>query len=114
MRINQFVANASGLSRRAADAAITAGRVTLNGQIATLGQTAEATDGVALDGQPLTLLSKHVYLMLNKPAGYVSSRVRQNADPTLYELVPEHFHNLRIAGRLDRESSGLIILDLRR
>ncbi len=110
MRINQFIANSSGLSRRAADAAIAAGRVSLNGQPATLGQTVEPSDRLTLDGQPLALTSTHTYLMLNKPVGYVSSRARQSTDPTLYELIPEHFHALRIAGRLDRDSSGLIIL----
>ncbi len=110
MRINQFVASSSGLSRRAADAAITAGRVTVNGHLATLGQTVAASDRLTLDGQPLTLTTAHTYLMLNKPVGYVSSRARQGTDPTLYELLPERFQNLRIAGRLDRDSSGLIIL----
>lgn len=110
MRINQFVASSSGLSRRAADAAITTGRVTVNGQLATLGQTVAASDRLTLDGQPLTLTITHTYLMLNKPVGYVSSRARQGTDPTLYELLPQRFHNLRIAGRLDRDSSGLILL----
>jgi 16S rRNA pseudouridine516 synthase len=110
MRINQFVASSSGLSRRAADAAVAAGRVRINGQLATLGQTVDVSDFVALDDQPLTLISTHIYLMLNKPVGFVSSRVRQGTGQTLYELLPERFHKLRIAGRLDRDSSGLIIL----
>jgi len=110
MRINQFVAAASGLSRRAADQAITSGRVTIAGQPAALGTDVSENDNILLDDQPLTLPTKHSYVMLNKPVGYVSSRVRQGADPTLYELLPPDMHNLRIAGRLDRDSSGLILL----
>jgi 23S rRNA pseudouridine2605 synthase len=110
MRINQFVAAASGLSRRAADAAITAGRVTIDGHPATLGETTIPDAAISLDGQLLQLPNTHTYLMLHKPAGYVSSRARQGTDPTLYELLPAEYHRLRIAGRLDRDSSGLIIL----
>jgi 23S rRNA pseudouridine2605 synthase len=110
MRINQWVANASGLSRRAADAAIAAGRVTLNGQTAQLGQAVQEPDRVTLDGRPLTLNHQHAYLMLHKPVGYVSSRRRQGADPTIYELLPEQYQTLRPGGRLDRDSSGLMLL----
>lgn len=110
MRINQFVAAASGLSRRAADTAIAAGRVKIGGRTATLGQTVGPTDIVMLDDAPLTLKSAHTYLMLNKPPGYVSSHRRQGNDPTLYELLPARFHTLRLTGRLDRDSSGLILL----
>lgn len=110
MRINQFVASSSGLSRRAADAAITAGRVSLNGQPASLGASVSAGDTVALDGSIITPRTSHSYVILHKPAGYVSSRARQGADPTLYDLLPKNLHFLRIAGRLDRDSSGLIVL----
>ena len=110
MRINQFVAGASGLSRRAADAAITTGRVQLNGLTATLGQSVETTDALTLDGAPLHQPATHSYVLLHKPAGYVSSRARQSAAPTLYGLLPAQWHRLKIAGRLDLESSGLIVL----
>lgn len=111
MRINQFVANASGLSRRAADAAISAKRVTLNGQTATLGQAIDPNqDDIRLDGKSLKPTTAYTYLMLNKPTGYVSSRAQQGSDPTLYELIPPVHHRLRIVGRLDRDSSGLILL----
>jgi len=109
-RINQFVAAASGLSRRAADTAIAAGRVQLGGHTAKLGELVEPGTPVSLDGQPLTPPRAHQYVLLHKPTGYVSSRARQGQDPTLYELLPAEQRNLRIAGRLDRDSSGLILL----
>jgi len=110
MRINQFVARTSALSRRAADAAVAEGRVTLNGRPAVLGDTVSAGDSVTLDGQPAVLAPTHTYLALHKPAGYVSSRRRQGDDPTLYQLLPDSAQNLRLAGRLDRDSSGLVLL----
>ena len=110
MRLNRFVAAASGLSRRAADAAIAAGRVQLAGQPASLGQIVEANASVELDGQPLQLPATHHYILLHKPAGYVTSRRRQGSDPTIYELLPADFAALRPVGRLDRDSSGLLLL----
>lgn len=110
MRINQYVAAASGMSRRQADTAISDGRVTLDDRTATLGDTVSDKAKVELDGQPLAPLHTHTYIMLNKPAGYVSSRVRQGDEPTLYELLPPGHRTLRTAGRLDRQSSGLILL----
>ncbi|MDB5178872.1 MAG: rluB [Patescibacteria group bacterium] len=98
------------MSRRAADAAISDGRVRLGDQTAQLGQSVGEDDVVSLDGQALALRATHAYVILNKPVGYVSSRVRQGNDPTLYELLPPEHRRLRIAGRLDRESSGLILL----
>jgi 23S rRNA pseudouridine2605 synthase len=110
MRINQFIAGSTDLSRRAADAAVAAGRVSINGHTAAMGQLVDARDSVMLDGTALALRQIHTYVLLNKPAGYVSSRVRQGTGPTLYELLPPLYKTLRIAGRLDRDSSGLVVL----
>jgi 23S rRNA pseudouridine2605 synthase len=110
MRINQYVAAATGLSRRQADDAIVAGRVTIDGQLATLGTTVIEGADVLLDDQPVRPPATHRYVILNKPEGYVTSRAQQGSDPTIYELLPPALHRLRPAGRLDRESSGLIIL----
>jgi 23S rRNA pseudouridine2605 synthase len=110
VRINRFIAASTGLSRRAADEAVANGRVTINGKPASAGDQAESDMQVALDGQSITPRTIHTYLALNKPAGYVSSRSRQGSDPTIYELLPSSYHHLRTAGRLDRDSSGLMLL----
>lgn len=110
MRINRFIAMATGLSRRAADAAVAAGRVGIDGRPAVLGDIAETGNVVTLDNKPVTLPDGFRLVMLNKPVGYVSSRTRQGSDPTLYQLLPRPMRALRIAGRLDRDSSGLILL----
>jgi len=110
VRINRYIANVTGLSRRAADTAIAEGRVSINGQPVVLGQEAQETDTVHLDGQPLAQASaKHLTIMLNKPVGYVCSRNGQGSQ-TVYDLLPPKYHNLKPVGRLDKDSSGLLLL----
>lgn len=110
MRINQFVAGAGGLSRRGADAAISAGRVTVGGRPGILGETVAEGADIRLDGRLLKPPATACYLILNKPAGYISSRARQGKAPTVYDLLPAELRDVRLAGRLDRESSGLLLL----
>lgn len=108
MRINVFVAQATGLSRRAADRAIQEGRVAINGNMARLGDTVNAVDAVTLDGTPIVPAKKTI-IMLNKPAGYVCSR-RGQGSRTIYDLLPPEYHSLKPVGRLDKASSGLLLL----
>ncbi|HWB38622.1 MAG TPA: pseudouridine synthase [Candidatus Saccharimonadales bacterium] len=109
MRINKFVAQASGLSRRAADAAIAEGRVTINGQPAELGDDVDGTQFIRLDDELIGLAKQTTTIMLNKPVGYVCSRNGQGS-ATIYELLPTDYHSLKPVGRLDKDSSGLILL----
>jgi 23S rRNA pseudouridine2605 synthase len=108
MRINRFVAAATGLSRRAADAAVQAGQVTVNGQPPTIGQEVTSEDVVSLDGQALHLAALQT-VMLHKPVGYVTSREGQGSR-TIYELLPAELGHLKPVGRLDKDSSGLLLL----
>lgn len=110
MRLNRYLASASTLSRRAADSAITQGRVTVNHQAAQLGQEVTASDLVTLDGQPLQLPQAYRYLLFHKPAGFICSRRQQGTTPTIYSLLPPEYADLKTVGRLDRDSSGLLIL----
>jgi 23S rRNA pseudouridine2605 synthase len=109
MRINKFVALASGLSRRAADAAVTQGRIQVNGAAAQAGQNVTSEDHVTLDGQPLHAPAVTQTVMLNKPVGYVVSRNGQGSR-TIYDLLPPELHQLKPIGRLDKNSSGLLLL----
>ncbi|HSX08115.1 MAG TPA: pseudouridine synthase [Candidatus Saccharimonadales bacterium] len=108
MRINRFVAASSDLSRRAADAAIAAGRVLVNGKPPEPGQDITEADSVTLDGQPLRTATRQT-ILLHKPAGYVTSRNGQGAH-TIYELLPAELRHLQAVGRLDKNSSGLLLL----
>lgn len=111
MRLNKYLAHATGISRREADELIEQGRVLVNGKPAELGQPVAETDILAIDGKLVGNTSpNYTYLILNKPVGYVCSRKRQGESPTIYELLPEQYRTLKTVGRLDRDSSGLLLL----
>lgn len=109
-RINKYLALQLGISRREADEYVERGQVTVDGITATLG--AQVTDHsiIAVKGTVISGDAKLQYVVLNKPAGYVCSRKRQGDSPTIYELLPEQYYALKPAGRLDRDSSGLLLL----
>lgn len=111
MRLNKFIASATGKSRREADILIAAGRVKIDGGVAKLGAAVGEESQITLDNRKLKLPAEHTLVMLNKPVGYVSSRRAQAKNSkTLYELLPPEFQKLKTVGRLDRDSSGLILL----
>ncbi|MBQ3310055.1 rRNA pseudouridine synthase [Candidatus Saccharibacteria bacterium] len=110
VRLNKFLAERLGFSRREADEAITAGDVTIDGKTAQLGQRISAVNKVTYKGRLVPFAVGYTYVALNKPVGYVSSRKRQGDTPTLYELLPERYQALKTVGRLDCDSSGLILL----
>ena len=109
MRLNQFIAAASGLSRRAADAAIQNGQVTINGRLANVGHIVNNADHIQLDGALQKLPTHSTTILLNKPTGYVCSRNGQG-NQTIYKLLPVEYHGLKPIGRLDKDSSGLLLL----
>ena len=108
-RLNKFVALALGVSRRQADELIEQGRVTVNDQPAKLGQRITATDIIRYGNKRLTAQT-HQLILLHKPVGYLCSRASQGGVPTIYELLPKDLHHLKPVGRLDKDSSGLILL----
>lgn len=109
MRINKYIAQSTGLSRRAADDAIAHNRVLVNGKLPEQGMDVSDTDHVTLDDQPVTPRTTTTTIMLNKPVGYVCSRDGQGSK-TIYELLPQELHHLKPVGRLDKESSGLLLM----
>jgi 23S rRNA pseudouridine2605 synthase len=109
-RLNKHLALQLGVSRREADDTISRGNVTINGVIATLGARFTTGDTIAIDGKPLETDVPYQYVALHKPIGYVCSRAQQGDNPTIYDLLPPDFRNLKPVGRLDRDSSGIILL----
>ena len=110
-RLNKFIARATGLSRRQADQVISEHRVKVNGQVARIGQPVSTSDTVQLDDTELRLPAKRTLLLLNKPVAYVCSRRAQAANvQTIYQLLPPKYQALKTVGRLDKDSSGLILL----
>ena len=99
-----------GLSRREADNLIAMGQVLVDGKKAELGARVSEENEVTCGGEVVPFENEYVYLALNKPVGYVSSKKRQGETPTLYELLPSEYQHLKTVGRLDKDSSGLILL----
>ena len=110
VRLNKFIALHAGLSRREADEMIRKGHVTINGQRAIMGGRVNFDDVVEVHGEKINNQTAFIYLMLNKPIGYVCSRRQQGDNPTIYDILPDQYHTLKPVGRLDRDSSGLILL----
>lgn len=108
-RLQKVMARAGIASRRKAEELIAAGRVTVNGRVAVLGDRVGAGDDVRLDGRSVATPKGHVTYMLNKPAGYVSTASDERGRPTVMELVPSS-PGLHPVGRLDLESEGLLLL----
>ncbi len=109
VRLNKYLATNFGVSRREADRLIEDGKVLINGKVAVIGRRVEPGDKVEISGKEIKA-QKLIYLMLNKPKGYVCSRKRQGETPTIYELLPPEYQSLKNVGRLDKDSSGLILL----
>lgn len=108
MRINRFIAQSTGISRRAADRLIEDNEILVNGKLPSPGHDVSTSDEVTHHGKHVSLLQIQT-IMLNKPAGYVVSRDGQGSD-TIYDLLPPELHHLKPVGRLDKYSSGLLLL----
>lgn len=100
------------MSRREADNAIDSGKVLVNEKPAILGTVVQpGRDSIRLSGETITDRPKrYTYLLMNKPVGYVCSRKKQGNTPTVYDLLPRQYHALKVAGRLDKDSCGLLLL----
>lgn len=111
-RLQKIIAAAGLASRRKAEDLIVEGRVTVNGQVITqLGSKADATrDHIRVDGKLLRPPGRHVYLLLNKPPGYVSTVSDPQHRPTVLSLLRGIKERVYPVGRLDYHSSGLILL----
>ena len=108
----QKILSAAGLcSRRQAEAWLQAGRVTVNGVPAALGDRADRDrDLIAVDGKPLTAVPEKVYLLLHKPRGYVTTLSDERGRPTAAALTADCGARVYPVGRLDMDSEGLLLM----
>lgn len=110
-RIQKLMAAAGLCSRRTAEEWIAAGRVIVNGRIARVGDKADPDrDTVLVDGSPLRGAAQHVYLMLHKPRGYVTTLSDERGRRTAAELVSGCGARVYPVGRLDMDSEGLLLM----
>ena len=110
LRLNKFLAERLGVSRREADGLIAAGKVTVDGEKAVIGNKIDSKSKICYNNKIVPFDTKFIYLAFNKPVGYVCSRHAQGPAPTIYEILPKKYHKLKTVGRLDKDSSGLILL----
>ena len=111
MRLQKYIAQSGVCSRRKAEELIAQGRVMINGRTASLGDVVdESADVVSLDGRVLTLPPERTYIMLHKPAGYVTTLSDPQGRPTVAVLVADAGVRLFPVGRLDVMTEGLLIM----
>lgn len=110
MRINKYIAQSGIVSRRKADELITSGRVKVNGKVVTmLGFEIRTKDKVYVDDK-LIHTPKYDYYRFYKPTGCITTSDDEKGRKTIYDYLPKELHHLKPVGRLDKDSSGLIIL----
>lgn len=112
MRLSKILAQAGLASRRGAEALLEAGRVTVNGTVRLEpgAQADPATDVIALDGRPVGAREAHVYVLLHKPRGYVTSLHDPEGRRVVTDLLPPGTPRLFPVGRLDYDAEGLLLL----
>ena len=110
IRLNKFLAQRLGLSRREADVLIADGKIFIDEKPAEIGARIDKTNKVCYNKRIIPFETEFFYLAMHKPVGYVCSRRAQGASPTIYELLPDKYRHLKTVGRLDKDSSGLILL----
>lgn len=110
-RLQKLIASAGVCSRRAAEELITDGRVQINGRTALLGERADPDkDEISVDGISLHRRADHVYLMLHKPRGYVTTLSDEKGRPTVADLTRDVGRRVFPVGRLDLQSEGLLLM----
>ena len=110
-RLQKLLSAAGICSRRQAEEYILAGRVTVNGKQVRLGEKADpGRDRVEVDGVPLPVSEGHIYMMLNKPRGYVTTLSDEKGRKTVAQLVADCPIRVWPVGRLDMDSEGLLLL----
>ena len=112
MRLEKFLSESGIASRRDAKQYITAGRVSVNSERVLIPGThiAPQQDEITFDGKPIRGKPKQIYLMLNKPAGYVTTVRDERGRPTVMALVPDISERIYPVGRLDLDTEGLLLM----
>ena len=110
-RLQKLISESGLMSRRSAEKLIAEGRVEVNGRTAVIGEKADPeTDLILVDGRPLRVEAEKIYVMLNKPSGYVTTMSDEKGRKNVTMLVADAGVRLYPVGRLDLNSEGLLIM----
>lgn len=110
-RINKYIASSGLCSRRKADELILSGAVKMNGKTVTdLSLTVSQKDKVCVNGKMIVPQKEFTYIKYYKPAGYITTKSDEKSRKTIYDILPEEVQNLKPVGRLDKDSTGLLIM----
>ena len=110
MRINKYIAQSGFCSRRKADEYVLEGKVKVNGEVVTmLGFEIRKKDKVEINGK-IIRADKLEYFKFYKPAGYITTKSDEKNRKTIFDILPKEYQHLNPVGRLDKDSTGLIIL----
>lgn len=109
-RLQKILSSRGVASRRKAEEMIAAGKVSVNGRIAQLGESADPDiDEIKVDGKPLPSPNEYVYILLNKPRGFVTTLSDEKGRPNAAQLVADCGMRVYPVGRLDMDSEGLLL-----
>ena len=108
IRLNKLLASSLGISRRKADVIISKGEIEVNSEVANIGATVDITKDIVKFKGKIIKESQKKYYAFAKPKGYICSRMRQGETKTIYSLINDN--SLKYAGRLDKDSEGLLLL----
>lgn len=109
-RLNKKLSLLLGISRRQADDLISENKVTVNHQKARLGQRVLDNDQIEVNGAKISNEISYKTIIFNKPVGFTCSRASQGGDKTIYDILPKDLFHLKPVGRLDKNSSGALLL----
>lgn len=107
--LQKFIAESGLCSRRAAEELIRVGRVSVNGVLAELGQRVDGGEKILIDGKEVGAPMEKIYIKINKPVGYVCTNRHFPGEKSIFDLIKIK-ERLHVAGRLDKDSRGLVIL----
>ena len=111
LRINKYIAQTGFCSRRKADELIKEGKVRLNGKVVTdFSATVGKKDKVTINSKSISNVREYTYIRYYKPAGYITTKSDEKGRKTIYDILPPEVQNLKPVGRLDKASTGLLIM----